>query len=276
VGEAVTPGELKQRYDAGERDFQGVNLQGACLPGVNLSFACLQGAYLASTYLQHANLRGANLGYACLRGADLEGASLQGANLQGAELYRADLQDADLQDTDLRYADFSYANLSFVCLYGASLSRASLQGANLRYANLRGTNLLGANFEGANLRGTCLAPDAVCAAPPTDEDIKRAGLELRGGKVYGWRTKKSQHCGSTVYEVGKEYTAPWFSVDHTTECHPGRYLAGKEWLDENYKGFEVVRVYCLRSELVHAGTKPNNKWRARRLWVVEAEEGAKQ
>jgi hypothetical protein len=234
----MTPEELKRRYDAGERDFRGADLRGANLEGANLSFARLQGANL-----RDANLRGANLRYALLRGANLRYALLRGANLKGAYLERANLRYAYLYRADPR---------------DANLEGADLKGACLSYANLRN----------ANLKNTCLAPDAVCAAPPTDGDIKRAGLELRGDKVYGWRTKESTCCGSTTYEVGKEYTAPWFSVDHNTECHPGLYLAGKEWLDENYKGFEVVRVYCLRSELVHAG----DKWRARRLWVVEAEE----
>jgi hypothetical protein len=212
----MTPQELKQRYNAGERDFRCASLYCADLRDAVLQGADLRDANLIYADLQDADLRGANLGYACLQDADLRGANLEGAELQGAYLKRANLQ-------------------------------------------------------GANLQNTCLAPDAVCAAPPTDEDITQAGLELRGDKVYGWRTETSRHCGSAFYEVGKEYEAPWFSVDHTTPCHPGLYLAGKEWLEENYPNAGVVRVYCLCSELVHAG----DKWRARRLWVVEAEEEVK-
>jgi hypothetical protein len=198
---------------------------------------------------------------------DFRCADLRGADLQGADLGRARLQGANLQGADLRDANLRGANLSF-----ARLQDADLQGANLRGASLCCANLRGANLQNANLQNTCLAPDAVCAALPTDEDITQAGLELHGDRVYGWRTKTSRHCGSTVYEVGKEYEAPWFSADPTASCHPGLYLAGKEWLEENYPDVEVVRVYCLRSELVHAGTEPDDKWRARRLWVVAADE----
>jgi hypothetical protein len=244
----MTSEELKRRYNVGERDFQGADLQGADLRRVDLSYVCLQGANLRKASLQDANLESANLRDVDLQGACLQGANLQDANLEGAYLKNAYLPSAYLQGTNLQNAN----------LYGANLQNASLEGADLYRANL----------EGANLQGTCLAPDAVCAAPPTDEDIAKAGLELHGDRVYGWRTKKSQHCGSTIYEVGREYEAPWFSVDHTSSCHPGLYLAGKEWLEENYRGVEVVRVYCLRSELVHAG----DKWRARRLWVVADDE----
>jgi hypothetical protein len=259
----MTPEELKRRYNAGERDFQGVNPKGA-----NLGFALLQCADL-----QCADLPGANLKGAYLERANLKGAHLERANLERASLYCADFQGADLQGANLQGADLRRANLGFALLQGADLRRAylgyaRLQGANLQGAKLKGAYLERANLQSANLENTCLAPDAVCAAPPTDRDIAKAGLELHGDRVYGWRTRQSQHCGSTVYEVGKEYTAPWFSVDHTTECHPGLYLAGRKWLTENYYGVEVVRVYCKRDELVRAW----DKWRARRLWVVANDE----
>ncbi|MDZ8140998.1 MAG: pentapeptide repeat-containing protein [Nostoc sp. DedQUE04] len=61
--------ELLQRYAAGERDFSGVDLEGANLVRANLSEANLRGANLART-----SLREANLAYIFLEDANLEGA----------------------------------------------------------------------------------------------------------------------------------------------------------------------------------------------------------
>ena len=190
-----------------------------------------------------ANLSGANLSDADLSGAALRGAALRGAALRGANLSAADLRDADLIGVDLR---------------GANLSAADLSGANLRGANLRGADL-----SDADLIGTCLDPEARVPAI-SDDAIMSAGLTIDGQWVIGRRTAGSQHCGATEYRPGSAHIAPWFSVDATTtDCHPGLYLAGAEWLSTRYPGEPTVEVRCLRSELVHAG----DKWRCRRLWV---------
>jgi hypothetical protein len=89
-------------------------------------------------------------------------------------------------------------------------------------------------------------------------------LEIDGESwVYGWRTKRSQCVGNTVYEPGI-YTATVFSVDTETECHPGIYIASEAWLKSNYPGKEVVRCRCRRIELLHAG----DKWRCKQLEVL--------
>ena len=60
-------------------DLQGANLNGAHLQGVNLIGANFQSANLIGAHLQSANLNGAHLQDANLRGADLQGANLVGA-----------------------------------------------------------------------------------------------------------------------------------------------------------------------------------------------------
>ena len=151
---------------------------------------------------------------------------------------------------------------------GADLARADLKGANLTRADLTNANLTkadltNADLTGANLTGTCLDPKATVPAP-TDDEILDAGLEIVGDLVYGWRTRISAHCGDMVYKPGKCYTVPWFSVCQETDCHPGIYLARKEWLDHEYGEYSHVRCYCRRDELIHA----RDKWRCKRLWVV--------
>jgi len=183
----------------------------------------------------------------------LETAVKSGAYLSGANLWGANLSGADLAG----------ANLSGANLSGANLSEADLRGANLLEANLSGAYLRGANLSGAYLSWTCLDPDAQLPAI-SDEEITQAGLEIDGDWVYGWRTKRSQVVGNAIYEPGI-YTAPVFSVDTETSCHPGIYIAGEAWLRDNYPGTDIVRCRCRRIELLHAG----DKWRCKQLEVLE-------
>ena len=112
--------ELARRYQAGERDFQKVDLAGADLP-----IAQLRGANLCD-----ADLRGATLTGACLRDANLRRSDLTGARLQDADLGGADLTSASLFCADLRGANLQGANLTWADLTGADLHEATLLGAN--------------------------------------------------------------------------------------------------------------------------------------------------
>lgn len=74
-----------------------------------------------------------------LQYADLRNANLQCANLQCANLRNANLRNANLQCADLQCADLCDVNLNDADLYNANLQRANLQGADLRYAKLWST-----------------------------------------------------------------------------------------------------------------------------------------
>lgn len=52
--------KLLQRYEAGERDFQGINLQGESLKGQNLSDANFSGADIRGANFSQAKLKGSN------------------------------------------------------------------------------------------------------------------------------------------------------------------------------------------------------------------------
>ena len=139
----------------------------------------------------------------------------------------------------------------------ANLADANLVGANLTRANLTNANLVGAYLAGANLKGTCLDPEA----PLPETDLSE--LEEKDGWYYGYRTQKSQVCGNTVYEPGKSYTAPYFSVSVGTDCHPGIYLAPSlAWLKERYPDEPLVRV---RAKHV---LKASDKYRAKYMEVL--------
>jgi hypothetical protein len=195
----------------------------------------------------------------CLSRAYLREANLRWTDLSGTDLSLANLRWAYLSEADLSGADLSGADLFGTSLFGTHLSKANLSGANLS-----GANLSLAVFTDTTLTGTILDPEAKLPKL-SNKDIEAGGLEVYENRVYGWRTEHSQVAGNTHYTVeGSPYVAPVFSVDRHTACHPGIYLASKEWLVKNYGKETPIRCYCLRSELVHA----KDKWRCKRLWVV--------
>ncbi len=93
-------GEFWNRYTAGERNFQNINLEGMELSHLDLSGCNLIGA----------NLQGANLSHSCLEGAKLVIANLENANLYQANLKKANLEGATLDNTFLEGADLTYTH----------------------------------------------------------------------------------------------------------------------------------------------------------------------
>lgn len=132
--------QLKNKYDAGERDFRHLEFRRVNLQGLNLSQANFKGADLSYANLREVNFSGADLSEACLNEADLTGANLQGANLQGTYLIKTYLIKTNLQS----------ANLNKAYLTGAYMSKS-----NLINADLTGAFLNGAKLNGADLTGIC-------------------------------------------------------------------------------------------------------------------------
>ena len=161
-------------------------------------------------------------------------------------------------------ANLHGAKLNGANLSGADLSRANLSWAKLHVANLRGADLSRANLSEANISGTYIDP----MAPIPLTDLSNF-TEHDGEYVIGFRTKKSVHCGETEYIPGECYSAPFFSVDTDTECHPGIYLSPSiENLNDNeYTKYchNIVKVKALKSETI----KACGKYRAKRIWVLE-------
>jgi len=178
--------QLLQQYSQNQRNFSGINLQGATLIaeriqeanfshadlgntvlfGSNLSQtlflnANLSGAILVATNLTdailieanliNANLSGAKLIGAQLIGAQLTGITIVGANLSNANLINADLSQTNLYKANLSWSELSLTNLSEANLSEADLSHARLVGANLTGADMNNANLQDTNFSGANL-----------------------------------------------------------------------------------------------------------------------------
>jgi hypothetical protein len=260
--------DLISEYQRGERDFRGSYLARANLGGANLGGANLGGANLQWAYLEGANLQWAYLENANLGGAKLGRANLQWANLEDAKLGRANLEDANLQWANLEGAYLEGAYFEGAYLEDANLEDANLQWANLERAKLEGARLEGARLEGARLEGayfcgTCLDP-LNHIEKISDEILENAGFEVEGDFVVGYRTEVSTVTGTTKYIPGAVYTAPYFSTDTSTACHPGLYFAPLEWMKKHYQFYKYVRVAAVNGEIVHA----RGKWRAKRLIVL--------
>ena len=134
---------LSERYDQGERNFQGFDLRNIDLNhrvlrliDVDLRELKAERANLQQIDLTQANLGRADFQYAQLDGANLSYTNLAAANLSGASLRGANLRDAKLMDACLTIADLSYADLS-----GADLTGADLTDTNLYRARLDGAKL---------------------------------------------------------------------------------------------------------------------------------------
>jgi uncharacterized protein YjbI with pentapeptide repeats len=110
----ITAIELLERYAAGERNFNGIEL----IPDPQRNI-----------YDGSGEIYG-------LEGADMRGISLRGANLRGVMLTDADLSEADLFGA---------------CLFCATLENAVLKGANLYSVSLVQAGCGGTNFDGADL-----------------------------------------------------------------------------------------------------------------------------
>jgi uncharacterized protein YjbI with pentapeptide repeats len=249
--------------DLYKADLSGANLSWANLFGANLSGANLSGADLYQANLSGANLYRVDLSEADLTGADLTGASLSGASLREANLSGAGLREANLYKANLSGANLSEANLYKANLSGANLSEANLYKADLVRANLSEADLYKADLSEANLSGTCLDPSLELETDPIIHWIESNSIERDGDFFIAWRTKKSIHCGDTVYEPG-EYSAPWFSADVSTECHPGLYFSTRDWLENEYS-CELVRVRVNVHDCVVAASKT----RCRKFVVLE-------
>ncbi|MEA5471935.1 pentapeptide repeat-containing protein [Spirulina sp. 06S082] len=131
--------ELLERYEAGERDFSGVDLSKE-----NLSGAVWTGDGFGDE-------NDYPVGGAILRGINLSHANLTQVRLDGVDLREANLQGANLETALMTFADLSDANLSEAVLFRTSLSRAILKRTNLKKASLRQATIIRANFCDANL-----------------------------------------------------------------------------------------------------------------------------
>jgi uncharacterized protein YjbI with pentapeptide repeats len=226
------------RTDFTGEDLSGIDFRGSHLEGIKLNRANLDGA----------NLSGVKMWWILMGGASLKNACMIGTELDGAELRQSDFYGADL----------TQASLCGACLYETKFNNATMTGADLQ-----GANLFKTDFSGAILSGTSLDPSAPISLPSV-LDLLEFGFEVDGEMVYGWRTTISQAFPEITYLSGTTCTAPVFSNDTKSVCHPGLHFGPKEVIENMFPGQSLVRCACIRSEMVKVG----DVWRAKKLIIL--------
>jgi uncharacterized protein YjbI with pentapeptide repeats len=106
--------ELLDRYERGERDFAGSELDEDL--NNDLSGVCLDGVDLSRSFIM---------------------ASFRGASLQRARFIEANVKTCDFRDADLREADFSNATICAAEFSGAKLDGARFAGASTHSYTLK-------------------------------------------------------------------------------------------------------------------------------------------
>lgn len=135
--------EIIKRYEAGERNFAGIDLR-----FINISYSCFM----------DTNFSGANLQVSAFRNIYLVNINFTNANLQGA-IFSGYLIGCNLSNTNLRGVDFEGTNLTGVDLTGADLTSADLSGAKLIRTNLSNANLTGAKITPSTIFCNTIMPD---------------------------------------------------------------------------------------------------------------------
>ncbi|GCL39621.1 pentapeptide repeat protein [Sphaerospermopsis reniformis] len=257
--------ELIALYEAGERDFQGLDLENIDLRDVDLSCANLRLTNLRNADLSCANLRLTNLNYANLSGADLSGADLSDAYLNDANLRLTDLSDANLtgaiidsetkldykwycvwklinskfnvfdvnltyDDTDLEEHDNNLIINGIDLTFGdINLSNAELSCAKLEFINLNGANLIGTNFSNSDLSGTNLS----------DANLKNA--DLSGTNLSGANLKNADLSGTNLSGANLNWVnLTGAIIDDKTKIDHKWYLA---WKIVNGKSDNLIKNY---------------------------------
>lgn len=157
----ITPDELLERYQAGERNFAGLRIE--------------------------ANTDNPDV----LDGADLSNIILSGIYWPGARLRDVNLKEAKLIGAYMPDADFTLADLTWAHLRGATLRRACLECTNLRGARLEWSNLIEANLEGAdtidaNFEDSLLCQLNLMQVRPAGYPIDRVNIHCVGALL--WNT----------------------------------------------------------------------------------------
>lgn len=202
--------ELLRRYAAGERDFQGIELDGGDTvhwwqqwenPYIDTSSNKLHGAILRDIKLNHAKIQYVTLTNSDLTGADISNATIIHSNLSGSKLDNTKLSNSkisscilfgsDLSNSDLSDADFIFSKYDSNTQWPDKPKPSSwfLMGpnANLRgrifttgspcLVDLTGSNLSETEFRPQNIKGSNLSYCTFNNAAVSSCGVQGSGFE---------------------------------------------------------------------------------------------------
>lgn len=183
--------ELRRRYEAGVRDFRGLDLSEIELRGkfINVDFT---GTNFQFAAIDRCSFENCNLSGVDFRGSEIEslleikqciftdlnlsqvfGRSLlfSEGDLRSVRFKRINLFYGDVVNCDLRGIDFSESSW-----FNARFSGSSLEGAKLTWSNLKGCNFEGADLSSTDLRGADLTGCNLKGADLTGSNLQSAIL----------------------------------------------------------------------------------------------------
>jgi uncharacterized protein YjbI with pentapeptide repeats len=169
----MTRDELVERYNAGERIFDGIELVKWSLSGLSKTklYNLFKGVVLRDIMLRGADIRfelnmtGADLSGANLRGAYFEKVDLTGANFTGADLRGAVFKDCCVDNAIIR-ANLFAANISGSTFCGSDFTGSNLGEINAAFAEMGGCKMGGTEhsiFAGTNFQGAEITEGYICS-----------------------------------------------------------------------------------------------------------------
>lgn len=157
--------EFRSRYEAGQRDFRGVDLHGQVL-NLNIVGADLRMSNLSQTKIYHCTLSNSNLSNANFQEAEISKSNFFNSNLSEANFSQAVFDNISFRDVSLNYANFATAKLLlwdaircdfiYVNLDNSILANVNFIEANLTKSNWATAILSSVNFIESNLTDACL------------------------------------------------------------------------------------------------------------------------
>ena len=163
--------ELWNRYQAGERDFRGVDLHGETnlfdMTGVDFSEANLSDITLEELEFDNVNFNGANL----------QRANISKVNFLNSNLSNINLQQAIVRDVGFQEVDLSRANLLRVILMLVSIDKCNLNSADLSEAQMGNIHFVESNLTKSQWVNTFLSPANFIESNLTQADLNKVKAE---------------------------------------------------------------------------------------------------
>lgn len=241
--------EFWDRYDAGERNFQRINLAGEAFEycnfnGVDLSLANLENAEFSKCNFRHSKLNSINLCQAVFYESQFIDVQLQAANLS-----RVSAIDLTLTRCDLKTADLTDANFGDVYFIESELSQSQWQGASWVGGATR-SNLTEAALEGLEARfveliDTVLPNGALINQTWSDQTIQAEMLSQLCTQI-----ASSDEVAQSDFQAGERYARlaellkarRWEDADEETASLMCQ-LTGAEFPDV-IQGKRVAKIPC--------------------------------
>lgn len=196
--------ELLRRYEAGERDFRGLDLSEIELSGsfvetdftganfqfsqlwhcvfesCNLSEIDLRSAYVYALQINQCIMTGANLSNLVrsiiIRDTDLRMTQIKRVHLYSGRFIDCDLRSVDLSESLFKHIKFTGSSLEGAKLTWSDFSGSDFEGVDLSRADLKGTNFSRCNLKGADLSGANLRSAVLSSANLTSACLDNANL----------------------------------------------------------------------------------------------------